>query len=71
MHEHLGLFSTKQQSSYRKGMGRAEVKFISNMVLEELILLPCGGKYLALKEENLKMNYAPGVSRSVLLRGLR
>lgn len=51
-------------------MGRAEVKLISNMALEELILLPCGGKYLAMGEEHLKMSYTPGVIRSVLPRGL-
>lgn len=51
-------------------MGRAEVKLISNMALEELILLPCGGKYLATEEEHLKMSCASGVSRSVLPIGL-
>lgn len=50
-------------------MGRVEVKLISNMALEELVLLPCGGKYLAMEEEH-KVSCAPGVSRSVLPRGL-
>lgn len=31
-------------------MGRAEVKLISKMLLEELILLQSGGKYLAIEE---------------------
>lgn len=50
MYEHR-LFPTKWQSSYIKGTGRAEVKLISNMLLEELILLQTGGKYLATEEK--------------------